>query len=397
MLASFVKNPSRFFILLFGLGFNMDIIAGNIGPERAIETLKVQRAQHYYFVISYKGSISSEVVAQRIPNTAIKLELLHGYAAKIEVREAFAIAEQEDIAWVWYLHPSQAQGTINAIQGIDYTVKTMPLPNLANLSVGPPSDFYQLEADTNEPMTRALDAAADKGLVSIVAIGNQGNTAPGYVNPWSTSNKVISVGAWDHTTNAVWSRSSVAKKEFSSAWPDVVAPGVDVIGPQTSTKEKSPSQKKYDESNERFVELIEKEKWDLYTLKSGTSQAAAVVTNASAQLLRYLNGFIKEHGSKPGDQLFSLETGPERISSYDTIAERLTGRAKPTDSGGMIYEYWLDAPWKLIKQILIDTASPIAGAEPWEAGAGLVDPEFIREQFGQYGTDPASIMAVKVQ
>ena len=51
----------------------------------------------------------------------------------------------------------------------------------------------------------------------------------------------------------------------------------------------------------------------------------------------------------------------------------------------MIYEYWLDLPWKMIKQLILDTALPIEGARPNAVGAGLVDTAYVQKQFGQFG------------
>ena len=85
------------------------------------------------------------------------------------------------------------------------------------------------------------------------------------------------------------------------------------------------------------------------------------------------------------------------MSDYDRQAPRLTGTATPNDSGGMTYSYTLDEPWRLVKQILIDTAIPVPGARSWQAGAGLVDRDYINAQFGAYGSEPPQLLPVKVQ
>lgn len=370
--------------------------AGQMGPSRVIAALKLQLSEHYSFIISYKPGHVSEVRLEGAAG-AIDLPLINSNALTLKVADAFALAERADIDWVWYLHPEEAQITIRALQGLDYAVKTLDSPNLINLSIGPPSSFYRTEPEPKSPFSRAVAAAAVRGFIIVAAIGNTGETAPGYVNPWSISKEVIAVGAWDHKTGAIWKGSSTALPEQMETWPDVVAHGVDVIGPWTTARKKPNDRKVYDEASDRFRKQVPKKDWDNYTMMTGTSQAAAIVSSASAQVLRYLKGFISEHNRDPGDLLFSLEVEADRISDFDSQMPRLTGKAIPTQHGGMTYEYWLDEPWRLVKQILIDTAIPVTGARPWEAGAGLVDPDYICKQFGAYGIEPPQILPVKVK
>lgn len=294
-------------------------------------------------------------------------------------------------------HPDEAPGTTNVLKGLDYTVSTLPLPNLANLSLGPPSSFFRTDPELDAPVPRALQAAAELGLIAVVAVGNEGEHAPGYVNPWSMSPSVISVGAWDHRAGTVWSGSSTGRPDIPESWPTVVAPGVDVIGPWTSARPKPDSRRTYDESNAHFRSSVPKDDWGKYTMMTGTSQATAIVSGAAAQILRFLNGLIEEHEITPGVAMFELEAEADRINTYDMLAPRLTGTATPRPDDGVTYAYTLDAPWKLVSQLLIDTALPIDGAEPWEAGAGLVDPDYIRAQFGAYGVEPPQLLPVKVR
>lgn len=372
--------------------------AGEVGPARLTEALRAQPDQVYTFVVGFPEDVKPD--AERLPMARGGVEgiaLLHGAVTAMRVADAFALAGREDVRWVWYLHPDEAPGTVNVLKGLDYAVATIPLPNLANLSLGPPTSFYRETPELDAPVPRALRAAAERGLVAVAAVGNEGIAAPGFVNPWSMPPWVIAVGAWDHRTGGVWSGSSTARPDVVEAWPDVLAPGVDVIGPWTGARDKPERRRAYDENSERFRETVPEEDWDEYTMMTGTSQATQVVSGAAAQVLRYLNGFVEEHGRGPGDPLFELEAGPDRIDAYDLSAPRLTGTATPRDNGGVTYAYTLDAPWKLIKQILIDTAIPVAGAEPWQAGAGLVDPGYIRAQFGTYGVEAPKLLPIKVR
>lgn len=369
-----------------------------VGPARLTEALRAQPNQIYTFVIGFEEGVDWDAAALPMAKGAVDpIALVNGAVTTMRVADAFDLAAREDVLWVWYLHPDEATGTVNVLKGLDYTVATMPLPNLANMSLGPPSSFYRAEPEWDAPVPRALQAAANRGLIAVVAVGNEGDVAPGFVNPWSMVPGVISVGAWDHRTDGVWSGSSTGHPDIPEAWPDVVAPGVDVIGPWISARPKPDSHRVFDESHARFRETVPREDWDKYTMMTGTSQATAVVSGATAQVLRFVRGMVAEQGTQPGQPLFQLEAGPDRVNAYDAAVPRLTGTATPREDGGFTYTYSLDAPWKLIKQILIDTAIPIEGAEPWQAGAGLVDPDYIRAQFGAYGVEPPELLPVKVK
>ena len=372
--------------------------AADIGPPRLVEALRAQPDAVYTFVIGYRDGVDPQSARVSTATGPVRpIPLINAAVMTMRVADAFAVAAGADVLWVWYLHPDEAPTTVNVLGALDRAVATMPLPNLANISLGPPSAFFRAEPELDAPVPRALQAAADRGLIAVVAIGNQGEAAPGFVNPWSMAPAVISVGAWDHRTGGVWAGSSTGRRDRPEAWPDVVAPGVDVIGPWTSTIPKSDRQRAHDEGTPRFREVVARKDWDAYTMMTGTSQATAVVSGAAAQVLRFVRGVIAEQGTQPGQPLFELQAGPGRMGAQAASGPRLTGTATPREDGGVTFSYTLDVPWKLIKQILIDTAIPVAGVEPWEAGAGLVDPDHIRAQFGAFGPEPPQLLPMRVR
>lgn len=372
-------------------------IAGTLGPEHVIDTLHGQMSQHYDFVISLQADaqrdqvmLMDEITAQNV----VELPILNGFVATLQVEEAFKLADIEGIEWIWYLHPDEADLTRNVVQHLSLALDKGAL--IANMSLGPPSGLYRTELDFDAPVPRTTLAFARQGRLAVAAIGNTGSTAPGSVNPWSTPPWVLSVGAWDHRSSKVWEHSSTGDPQAPHTWPDVIASGVNVIGPMTSTREKTAEERAFDEGNARFRKAVPKEVWGKYTLRSGSNMAASQVSNAAGQVAFFLTEIIKERDPEHGDRLFSITVGPERITAHDIAIARLTGRATSTADGGMEYTYWMDQPWKMIKQILVDTALPVADARPWEAGAGLVDPDYIRTEFGKYGISKPQLMAATI-
>jgi serine protease AprX len=84
-----------------------------------------------------------------------------------------------------------------------------------------------------DPLSRALEALWDRGLVVIVAAGNEGPN-PGTVTLPGTDPAVITVGAVDENTTGDHADDSVApfssRGAVASNKPDLVAPGVAVVG-----------------------------------------------------------------------------------------------------------------------------------------------------------------------
>ncbi len=390
--AFFRKTGLAVFLSLAAM---MPAAAGELGPKRLAEALRAQPDETYHFVVTFRdGTVPDPALGQRADATA--LTLLNGFALPLTVAEAFTLAETPGVEWVWYLHPAEAPVAIRVLQSIDYTASVMDGPGLLNLSLGPPSQLYRTDTDPDAPIQRATGRAADLGLIPVIAIGNSGAQAPGFVNPWSTPPWVISVGAWDPAKDAIWEHSSTARPDQPESWPDLVAAGVDVIGPWPTDQEKPADRRAYDEANPAFLAMIAPQDRDKHTLRSGTSMATGVTSGAAAQVLQFLSGLVEEVQPAVGDQILELELGPEHLSEHDQQVARLTGTARPREGGGMIYTYTYDEPWKMVKQILLDTAIPVPGAAPWQAGAGRVDPDAIRERFGAYGIVKPQILPLKV-
>jgi hypothetical protein len=376
-----------------------------IGPPDKVEKLRAQLDQTYPFIVRFSDDADIATERAAVVQTASKvddLDIINGVAVFLQVSRAFELAKRPGIRQVWYLNPELAPIYVRTIRALDHNVKTLPLPTVANISLGPPVEFWSEQPYADEPMHAATRAAAEAGLIPVIAIGNNPraespDNSNGIINPWSWPTWVICVGAYDGKINKAASFSVRGDPDRPETWPDVIAQGVDVIGPFPTHLQKSAQRKKYDEGNDSFRAIVPREKWDLYTLESGTSQAAAHVTGASAQVIHFLKGLIAEVGARHTNRpILSLTIPPDRLSKYDDVVPRLTGTATPQADGSVLYEYKLDEPWKMLKQLLIDTATPISGANPHEIGAGLVDPAYVQQLFGKYGLVDIKIYSSKV-
>ncbi len=355
------------------------------------------------FVISFKKGVQSkpENLGIDLKTTQVEpLGIINGFAAKLNVRYAFELADRDDVLQVWYLHPNDASLYVNTLAAINYNVNTLPLPAPLNISLGIDSKRWVKKPHLDAPMQRATRAAAKAGLLPVVAIGNShgGNAATnGWINPWSYPEWVISVGAWDSGDNKVAGFSTRGDPKRPETWPDVIADGVDIIGPWPTNLTKSPGRKKRDETNAHFINTVAKKDWHLYTLESGTSMSTALTSKAAGQIVFFLSNLIAQNPPQGNKPIFTLTAPPERITLFDELKPRLTGTATQQSDGSTVYSYNVDLPWKMVKQLLIDTAIPVPGALPYEAGAGRVDINYINQQFGQFGVPTPKIAMSKVK
>ena len=156
----------------------------------------------------------------------------------------------------------------NVISGIQWlkNVKDQFGVRIVNISVGTQPDLGDAQ---KQSLLEAVESLWDLGIVVVVSAGNYGPEAGSVAVP-GNSRKVITVGVPDSVRPAVYCRRE--KMNYSGRGPtkecvikpDVFAPGTGIIS-----------------CNSRYKQPGE----HLYSIKSGTSMAAPVVSGAAACLL----------------------------------------------------------------------------------------------------------------
>jgi serine protease AprX len=225
---------------------------------------------------------------------------------------------------------ADAQGRTDvsqAISAIDWVIKNRKKNGLnirvLNMSFGTDGvQAYQLD-----PLAYAAEQAWLKGIVVVVAAGNEGNGSTKLDNP-AYDPYLIAVGGSDGRGTATTDDDIVA--DWSARGdgvrnPDVVAPGQSVVSlrvPNGQLDAAYPGAR----TGERFFR------------GSGTSQAAAVVSGAAALLLQ------QRPGLKP-DQVKALLTGTARdLPAADAVAQGeglidlAAAKAAPTPSTVQTWE-----------------------------------------------------------
>lgn len=146
-------------------------------------------------------------------------------------------------------------------------------------------------------------------------------------------------------------------------WPDMVANGIDVISTWPTNIPKPENRRRDDEANPVFQKSVPKDQWPHFSIESGTSQATAQVSRASAQIIAYVRNAAQQKGQvQAGDKLFSITVPRDRLAATGKRGPRLTGELHPI-AGSTDTEiiYRLVQPWRLVKQLLMDTAVPMPG------------------------------------
>ncbi len=376
-------------------------VSTKLGPSDKIEALRRQPDETYPFVLRLAPGATLASVLPAVTETAgvTDLPLIHGAALPLRVSTALALAENPEVQQVWYLHPDLAPLYLNVIKAVQYDVKTLKLPTLVNLSLGPPSRFWPATPQPDDPMHAVTRAIAEAGLIPIMAIGNSGEgpgDRAGMINPWCLSPWVISVGAYDEVANRMAPFSSYGRPDDPNTWPDVVAHGVDVIGPFPTNQTKSGQRRRYDEANAAFMAKVASADREIYTLESGTSQATSRVTGAAFQVVHFLRETMARFRGAADQPVFQLTASADRANPALAAMPRLTGTVEHLADGSAVYTHYHDRPWKMVAQLLRDTAVALPGVPPARGGAGLVDRALINQQFGAYGLVQPKLFPNKV-
>jgi hypothetical protein len=369
-------------------------------PAEAISDLSDSKADRYDFIVTgTTGGIAA--LTNLIPVSLSQpqpLPFISSTGLSLTLQEAKALAERNDISQLWYVPHSLYPAYCNIIKGLEYSAKTLPKTSVLNMSLGPPADVLPMAGNDEEPMSLATKKVVDDGFIIVMAIGNYGNGEDGMVNPWCHPQWIVCVGAASEDAKKVWPASARGLESDPRTWPDVVAFGIDVISTWPHDLPKSEDRRRYDESNALFVKNIPKEKWPLYTVDSGTSEATPQVAKAAAQIVAFVRYVAEQKGSvKSGDPLFVLDVPPDRFDAAIRRGPRLTGDvAHKPGSSDIEITYRLVEPWRLVKQMLIDTTVPMPDYPASVVGAGFVDPSYIQQQFPTPEKPDIKIAPIKV-
>ncbi len=182
------------------------------------------------------------------------------------------------------------------------------------------------EFNPDDPTNVATKALADRGIITVFSAGNSGPGESTITGNFKKAPWVVTVAAGDKNGDlAEFSSRGVDGKGGEVvvdgevfSWedrPTITAPGVDVISARASTSSLGGLSAQDD------ADMIAPEHLPFYTVSSGTSMAAPHVSGIVALMLE----------------------------------------ADPT------------LQWQDVKRILQNTATPMAGLEEWEAGAGYVN------------------------
>ena len=182
----------------------------------------------------------------------------------------------------------------------------------------------------------------------------------------------------------------------SAGWPDVVAYGINVLSDWPSHLTKSSLQLQQDQGSAAW-RALPSDQQSSHAVMSGTSQATAQVSRAAAQVVYFFQrAILATRDAKPGDPIFTIQIPRQEFNVVSRHGRRLTGDVSRSSKDNVEVTYRYDQPWKVVKQILIDTAIPMPEFSPAEVGAGFVAPDYIDAQFGRFNVGQPQILPIKV-
>lgn len=223
------------------------------------------------------GTHMAGIIAGRDPNVTADNE-----AQAIRDQATFVgVAPDATIVNVKVAATDGAVDVSQVIAGIDWVVAHRNDPGLnirvLNLSFGTAS----LQDPRLDPLSHAVEAAWRKGIVVVVAVGNDGSTATRVTMP-AANPYVLAVGAADHLGTQNRTDDIVAafsNKGNTARHADLVAPGRSIVGLRDANS--------FIDSNYpggRMATSVDPT--GRFFKGSGTSQATAVVSGAVALLLQ---------------------------------------------------------------------------------------------------------------
>src|SRR5688500_14450207 len=201
-----------------------------------------------------------------------------------------------------------------ALEGFDYAISNRSKYNIKVISNSWGSTMEPGEAfDPNNPINEASKIAHDAGMTVVFAAGNSG---PGTdtMNPYSIAPWVIGVanGYKDGTTLS--NSSSRGRYQDDLVRPHITAPGTDIVAARAPNTILPPLGADLDAN-------IQPEWIPYYTHMSGTSMACPHVAGVVA----------------------------------------------------LLYQTRADMTPELAKRVIVNTATPMPGYEPWAVGAGMIN------------------------
>ncbi len=167
----------------------------------------------------------------------------------------------------------------DVLAGLQWIIDNKKKYNIrvVNISVGTSSKD---SLDENSLLVQGVNAVWDKGIIVVVAAGNNG-PGPMSISTPGISRKVITVGSSDDNVavevfgNKTKDYSGRGPTPYCIKKPDIVAPGSNIISCNISRSMAKGKSGRFSASESPMM----------YTIKSGTSMATPVVSGAIALLL----------------------------------------------------------------------------------------------------------------
>lgn len=268
-------------------------------------------------------------------------------------RNVFRIKALSRVAYMYVPRFSSYIRLLEVVDGAVQLAKRRPsaVPSVLNLSIS----YGPRPFSVWEPMNLATRAAAQRGILIVFAVGNDGpgeNTP----NPWSVAPWVVGVGAVDKEGKRLWESSSVGIPGDNMYHPTVVAHGIEVPVPDIGVSE--PEKRHGSHTIWVLSGRDAEEPGAGLDYVTGTSFATAQVSRVCAYIVAFIEHLEFVYGELiQGDGYYGYEP-------YYAILRELQAQD--------IRRSMTSSPSK-VKKLLEAMATPVEQCDTHQVGAGFVD------------------------
>ncbi len=229
--------------------------------HESLDTRKVLAEYDFVFHDSITANQPGDVPGQDSHGTYV-FSIVGGYKDSTMIgasfNSSFILSKTEDIRSETHVEEDNYAAALEWMEGLGVDITTSSL----GYNIFDDSTYSYTYADMNGNttiITKAVNLAFDRGVVTLTAAGNEGNTSWHYIDAPADAFDVLAVGAVDRS-NIVAGFSSRGPTYDGRIKPDVTALGVSVYGASTSG-------------------------FNLYNYASGTSAATPIAAGVAGLLL----------------------------------------------------------------------------------------------------------------
>lgn len=296
------------------------------------------------------------------------------YSILLSVAKLKKLITSPEVLFVRYIHDlaNSPENIVGAFERL--LIRNDKSVRVVNLSLGPPTEEPQNLTEF-DPVRLAIKNAGEKGLLVVVAAGNNGPN-PNTLNPWSIGPNVISVGATDENKVLV-EKSSRGDPENSEFVPTVVSNGNDPLGIPPGY-DYIPVSTSFAAPMVSFIACL----FIRFVLILKSCMKNRYPKDVEVRVAFMDTGLNPKELSKMAGPVHFMISNYVNVTKIHRILSKLTTELKLKN-----VKFNINTSPKTIKKMIVRTAKPLVeNNRPFESGAGFVDFNLAGDYLKSFGS-----------